>query len=160
PLRGLGCDAIEFRRGLAEAVHISAKDFIRHGNRLFALAPLRRVRILESSINEELVRELASSPHLGHLSGLQLSAHRIGTAGASALASSPHLRNLTTLDLSGNDIGDEGARVLAASPSLSNLRKLDLGGNGIGDEGAAAMATSVHLHRQNLENLDLTRNHI
>src|SRR5262249_53149960 len=62
---------------------------------------------------------LAASPHLAHLTSLDLAAvnpdaNRVGDAGAIALATSPHLTRLTRLNLDGNPIGSRRQQGLLA----------------------------------------------
>jgi uncharacterized protein (TIGR02996 family) len=138
PLQGL-VERPEFRRGFIEKVQVTAAVFLRDGEALFRLTPLREVVLRE--VGGDLP-QVVHCPHLARLTVLGLSHNRIGAAGAAALASSPHLARLTELDLSDNGIGAEGATALAASPHLANLTTLLLGGNGIGAAGAAALAAS------------------
>jgi uncharacterized protein (TIGR02996 family) len=78
------------------------------------------------------VAMLANSPHLAHLTVLELYDRHVGAVGAAALAASPYLAKLTTLNLDGCSIGPDGARALAGSTSLSRLTTLQLRGNRIG----------------------------
>ncbi len=101
PLRGL-CTEWTFRRGFVEEVVLAAAMFLDQASALFRLAPVHHARIVE--VGDRLL-DLARSPHLRHLDGL---------------------------DLTLNEFGDEGAEALARSEFLSSLRVLVLGGCGIG----------------------------
>jgi uncharacterized protein (TIGR02996 family) len=85
-----------FHRGFVEAVTLTARAFVRHGEEVLRAAPVREVHLRAA---EDLM----------------------GT-----LALSPCLRRLTALDLQGNSIGDEGLGELLASPHLGGLRRLGL----------------------------------
>jgi uncharacterized protein (TIGR02996 family) len=156
-------------RGLVEGVQMPASGWLRHGKRLRAATPLRRVKLTEvkeslaallksptleglehldlngNDLGDEGVRALAECPHLSGLKGLHLNRNKVGDAGVQALAADAYLASLTFLELSGNEIGDEGARALAESPHLTRLRELHLGSNKVGDAGARALAASAHL---------------
>ncbi len=154
PLRELGATAVQFRRGLAEGIDISAVDFVANAQRLFEQAPLRSLGIFSETEGQSppprdpgWVDDVAASPHLARLTKLDLSGNRIGNDGARALARSPYLAALTTLDLSGNYISAAGAQFLAASPHLASLTTLSLSGNHIMAAGAQFLATSPHLAR-------------
>jgi hypothetical protein len=90
------------------------------------------------------IRALAKSPHLSHVTDLDLSSNRIGPASARALAAAP-LVCLRCLDLGYNPLGDAGVRWLAASPYLSTLTTLVLTAARLGNESARVLAASPHL---------------
>jgi uncharacterized protein (TIGR02996 family) len=148
PLRELlGTDQFEydFRSGFVEALTLPARLFLTHAQALFDLVPLRRLRLLEAGPS---LRELARSPVLGRLSGLDLaggglleSSRRVSD-GFRRLAASPHLAGLRRLGLYNASLGLEHLEQLLDSPHLGRLEALLLGGNSLGDAGAEALADS------------------
>src|SRR5262249_25468037 len=88
----------DFVRGLVEeAPAYHAADFLALADRLFAVTPLRHLRIV-----------------------------RLKAADVAPLTAHPGLANLTELELHGEEFGPEGARLLAASPHAANLTGLTL----------------------------------
>lgn len=183
PLQELGATHVFYRRGFPDEIIISAANFLDNACHLFALAPIRKVRISPCSryqlqalacsphlrnltaldlsgnyLGDDGVRVLASSKHLAGLEELRLGASNVGPAGLMALASSPNFAKLTGLDLGGNRIGDEGVRVLVSSPHLRNLIALNLHSNTIGPSGARRLAASPNLTK--LKTLNLRFNQI
>jgi uncharacterized protein (TIGR02996 family) len=137
-----------FRRGFLDGLTISSIEFIRHGKRLFELAPTLRTVRFPNAANE--VTELAESPFLARLASVDLT--RMCTCGychideeLRDLFGSKHAQNLRYLNLSHDRMDDVGARGLARSPHLANLTTLDLSNNPLGTEGLAALAKSKHL---------------
>jgi uncharacterized protein (TIGR02996 family) len=154
-----------FVRGFVERVTVLAEDFLRHGAKVFELAPVRHVvltevdehltRLVKSPLLGRLatlevrtgpdlegVRLLAGSKHLAQLTGLVLRYSALGDEGAELLARSPHLKRLTTLDLYESALEARGVRALARSASLAGLTTLVLGGactDGDGDAWVSAL---------------------
>ncbi|HEY1068040.1 MAG TPA: TIGR02996 domain-containing protein [Pirellulales bacterium] len=183
PLRKLGAETIEFRRGFAEFIELSAGSFRRHDEAIIKLTPglrgvelslrgatvlqlrgwtsLRRLQHLglpACDLGEDGARLLAGSPHLLNLRSLSLWRNGIGATGARSLAAAPALGNLEHLDLYGNDLGRNGVEALARSPVLGKLRSLDLSDNGL--RGPAAMTIAESPRLRELESLDLEGNEI
>jgi uncharacterized protein (TIGR02996 family) len=176
-----------FERGFIESIECHGALLIRHAARLFARAPIRRLRIdgpmsqraalsalpelarltalelTDPSLNSKDVRALASSPYVANLTTLHINKDNGATAwvkdaGTTALAKSPHLARLRELGLRANNITVKGAAALATSPHLTRLTSLDLALNGLGDEGVQALAGSPVL--ANITRLDLKGNKI
>jgi uncharacterized protein (TIGR02996 family) len=123
----------EFRRGFVESVKITARAFLAHAPRLFALTPLRHVQILDLDHGAD---SLAACPFLDRLEALTIHAQYCGPSLAAALARSPYLHHLRQLRLSRNRLGDEGL-VHLCRRSWPSLEELDLSDNGL--TGAAAL---------------------
>jgi uncharacterized protein (TIGR02996 family) len=157
PLIEAGAERVGFQGGLACDVDISADNFLRNAEQLFALAPVQSMHIIGRPSPKQ-IRKLAASPHLAHLTSLGLADTAIGDDGAQALAGSPHLAGLKSLYLGHCGIDADGVRALAASPHLAGLERLYLGGNEIGDAGAALVADSSSL--KHLTELDVGANAI
>jgi uncharacterized protein (TIGR02996 family) len=138
PLAGL-VDAHAYSHGFVEHVTLDAGQFLQHGERLFALAPVRRVRL-----TGPFTPRVAASPLLGRLSGLDLSRSYLSDAGLRTLLRSPHLGGLRWLDLSRCYLSDGGLRALAESPWLAGLTDLNLGHNQVGLPGVQALFASPH----------------
>jgi uncharacterized protein (TIGR02996 family) len=176
PHLGAGVRCPGFRRGFVEEVTLSARVLLRRGERLFQVAPLRRVRLSAWGSLAELVE----SPVLARLRGIDLPAHRLSVKELQLLLSSPHLSGLQELDISScllrmllgwpglgrlthlglesNALNEDDVRELARCRHLTGLRTLNLANNQLGDGAAAALARSCHLG--SLCALDLTGNRI
>lgn len=142
PLAGLA-KGLVFCRGFVEGVTMKAADFLKHAARLFELAPVREVRLLTRA---RTVTQLAGSPHLARLSGLDLTGNSIGYA-LPGLLTSPHLGALTRLTLNNCRLSDWGAYILAYSPRLAQLTHLDLGNNDLTLGGVRALLSSRYCRR-------------
>ena len=81
-----------------------------------------------------------------HISWLDLSNNKIGSAGVAAIAGAPQFANLEVLDLALNKhITGTAAIAIANSPYMSNLSELNLYWGDIGVHGAEALAASEHV---------------
>ncbi|MBN9120680.1 MAG: TIGR02996 domain-containing protein [Planctomycetes bacterium] len=150
--------SFQFRRGFLDGLTISPTAFIRHGKRLFELAPTLRTVRFPNAANE--LTELADSPFLAKLASANLTL--MCTCGYCAiddelrdLFKSKHARNLRHLNVSRDRIDADGAAALARSSNLANLTSLDLSDNPLGPDGVAALAKSKHLKK--LTSLVLSR---
>lgn len=161
----------KFRGGFIDAIRAKASDFVKHAPGLFALEPVRSVRLFDTTASDlaqlanlsclkglrRLVLEgtyqptaaavLASSPHLKNLEALGL--ERANGAFAEALIEG-QLRSLLSLTLTDTDTGDAGAGALAKCESLAKLERLFLTRTGISDEGLTALAGSRWLSKLTL----------
>jgi uncharacterized protein (TIGR02996 family) len=154
PLVALGAKNLEYRRGFVEALTINVEDFLKHQDQIFALAPLRELRLRK--LSPEHVDALALSPHLAKLLTLDLRANKMDGNCLRGLLQSCHLGQLKALLLDTNRLGDHGASCLAGCQSLASLLELGLNGNGIGVEGARVLAESSTMPR--LQILSLAEN--
>jgi uncharacterized protein (TIGR02996 family) len=162
----------KFTRGFVEACTLDAVKFVQQPDRLFALAPVRHLRLwgagrvpaalprvsqlafLETldfidyyldPVTAHGARLLAESPYLGGLKALHLYRNNIGDAGLEALASAPWFGGLRILTLNDNGLSEVGVRALARIPQPLCLARLFLNSNPIGDQGTAALAESPTL---------------
>jgi uncharacterized protein (TIGR02996 family) len=128
----------KFRRGFVDWVHISARNFLEHGDALFRLAPIRGVTL--NDVNPYLA-DLAASPLLGKLTSLDIKPEfswrqhdypetLLDDGGVATLFRSPHLGRLKRLDLGWNNIGGAGLSAIAACEGMA-LTDLDLSHNQI-----------------------------
>jgi uncharacterized protein (TIGR02996 family) len=147
PFKGLA-PHVRFYRGFVEQVSMFAGSFRQRADRLFRLAPLRQAKLsLASGTAVVPFDDLASSPYLARLRGLDLSGlYEFGNAAAQTLATSPYLSGVTDLNLNRCQIGRAGLEALAASSELSALRTLDLGNNHLDLGGLRALGSSTHLN--------------
>jgi uncharacterized protein (TIGR02996 family) len=100
-------------------------------------------RLMVASDHRDLgIAELARSPELVRINGLDLSRTRLEAAGVRALAGSPHVAGLHELGLGMTLLRDDAARALAASPYLSQLEVLELHTNHVTQSGMAALAAA------------------
>lgn len=178
-LSALGASGFQFIRGFVEEVSLSEAALAEHGERLFALEPVHRLR-LDLSDGKGLARAV-TQPWFTQLRGLYLSGRGVaaatrvlGTApqasgleflvlssangkSVEALLQSTTLTGLRSLSLTGNEeLGDEAAERLASTRLV--LSRLYLTATGVSDEGLGALADARPL--QSLELLALNRNQI
>ncbi len=148
--------ALTFVRGFPEQATLTAEDFLIQGERLFELAPITHLELVEAS---PVIDQVARSPLLGRLHTLALRGERgLKARGLRALLESPHLARLRKLELAGHGLEREGARLLAEARRLGGLRELLLGYNRLGDEGVERLLQAPWLGR--LTRLDLCANNL
>src|SRR5262249_30442983 len=122
PLKGL-ISAWRFFRGFIEEVTLPAETFVKRGGELFALAPVRYVRLTGAA---KEMRKLAGSPHLARVTALDLINNGIGDRGAITLLGSSHLDGLMLLHLGFNNLTDASGYTLAGAWSFQRLDTLNL----------------------------------
>lgn len=151
----------EFRRGFVEYARVRAEVFVTSARRLFALAPLRDVRL--NDLGDLAV--LAQVPELDRLARLDLSHGLLNTFALDRFLGAAPLAGLAELDASFNPL-DAGGSVVAtavrcgwqrlnlrrcqvalsprsdlpADDGPGRLRELDLSENGIPASGGVALA--------------------
>jgi uncharacterized protein (TIGR02996 family) len=145
----------DYARGMPEHLVLSAAAWLRHGERIRRLAPVRSVALLGAGRS---LHDLVGGPHLRGLAGLHLTGAMLSDDGIDLLARCRHLSGLTTLKLGHNDVSDSGAADLADSPHLGRLETLVLRDNGVTLAGAMFLMHSKWLPR--LKALDLSANAI
>jgi uncharacterized protein (TIGR02996 family) len=126
-----------FRRGLVEAVRVDAAVFLDNAADWFAEWPTLTVAKLTCASGH--LPELAASPWLAHLRGLDLSDNSIDADALASLTASRFVCLLRALDLSGNPIGPRGAWLLATATSAEELSELHLARCGLRGEGLAEL---------------------
>jgi uncharacterized protein (TIGR02996 family) len=124
-----------FRRGFVEGVWADASVFLDHAADWFADWPTLAVARLTRAAGH--LPELAESPWLAHLRGLDLSDNDIDADALESLMASRFLCLLQALDLSDNPIGPRGAALIATAPALGDLRELRVARCGLGSKGLA-----------------------
>ncbi len=144
-----------FRRGFVEQIDTTGGTLVERGDELFALAPIRDVRLPD----EEEFAELARCKHLLRLRSLDLTASGLSeNFGPAVLFRSRYLANLTKLVAAGYDdnchLDVEGIRGITRSNYLVRLKHLDVGNNWFEEEGTRALLKARNL--PSLERLDLT----
>ncbi len=117
PVRGLA-RRWEFRRGCLEGITLPLGRFLRDGEKLFRLAPIRNVQLAGREGNLE---DLAACPHLSRVSELTLrnTKGRLGP-----LVHSPHLRGVRGLRF--QNLGHIAETECHELDTLSELETLDL----------------------------------
>jgi uncharacterized protein (TIGR02996 family) len=154
-------EAWVFRRGFIESVTLKRiSSLLDPDGALFAIAPIRGVRVSIGSIEE--VRALAECPHLRRLRALHVPQARprarsgagapewrpgLGDDLLEALASSRHVSGLEELTLTSGALQIHGARALARSSSLTGLTRLDLSRNRLDADGCRVLCDSPNLAR-------------
>ncbi len=126
-----------FRRGLVEAVQADASVFLDNAADWFGEWPTLAVAKL-TRVGDRLP-ELAASPWLAHLRGLDLSNNGITSDTLVYLTASRFLCLLRALDLSGNPIGSHGADLLATARSADELTELHLARCGLHVKGLTGL---------------------
>lgn len=140
PLRGPGGPLqsgeahAQFRRGFVEIVWLPAGAFVQRSAALFALAPVRELRVTRGTIEE--VRRVADGPHFARLRALDLSDRRLGDDVARVLTRRTGA-GLRVLRLCGCGLTDVGAGLLARG--AWELAELDVRHNEIGPAGLRAL---------------------
>jgi uncharacterized protein (TIGR02996 family) len=152
PMVGLA-GAWEFRRGFVEGVALRPQQFLERAERLFRVAPVRRLQLgLEGQPfgqpDEEytMLARVAESPYLSRLTALRIHHFFEMTLPVGlAVAESPYVTGLEELALCRMNLGDEGMRVLVGSLPRLRLRRLDLSGTPLSPASVRILAESPHL---------------
>jgi uncharacterized protein (TIGR02996 family) len=128
-----------FARGFVERASLGTRQFLTHAPKLFALTPLREVKLLRLSQTRDGAAELADCPYLGRLRGLDFANSAVGDDRLATVLRSPHVAGLTTLRLAGTGAGDAVMAALRGE-ARRNVRVLDLASNYLGARLAALLA--------------------
>jgi uncharacterized protein (TIGR02996 family) len=112
-----------FRRGFLEQASSTATDFLKRGAGLFAVTPVSQLQI--RNLRDKMA-QLAASPLLAHVPGLNFHESDLSPAELDTLGASPHLGNLRELALGWTRLSGATASSLAGWPILSRLRRLTL----------------------------------
>src|SRR5262249_14294721 len=139
-----------------EAVQADASDFLDHAEGWFAEWPTLAVAKLTEA--GDFLPELAASPWLAHLRGLDLSNNDIDACALAHLTASRFVCLLQALDLSDNPIGPRGAALLAGARSLEELTELHLARCGLWHEGLLALLGTPGRGQPHYRRLDLSGN--
>ncbi|MBV9124085.1 MAG: TIGR02996 domain-containing protein, partial [Planctomycetes bacterium] len=145
-----------FRRGFVEEIGLELEAFLDHGEELCGQFPIQQIDLeggVRDQVDEDDLRALADSPHLGRVRELNLASMYLNADAMLVLATSPYLTQLTRLNLNRNVISDDGVRALAAASHLEQLTALELASNLIGDAGVQALAASKGWPRLSTLNL-------
>src|SRR5262249_29918153 len=135
-----------FARGFLDRIGITVLAFLRHGDALFAAAPVTRLQL--RAVRDQMPA-VAASPLLGRLTALEISGEST-PHDLAALTASPTPTRLSTLALDSVDAAQ--ARVLAKWQGLRRLRRLCLR-NAYEAEAIGTLAASGRL--ANLPHLNL-----
>jgi uncharacterized protein (TIGR02996 family) len=132
-----------FRRGFVEMVRVSVANFLKHGKRLFELAPLREVRFDEIG---DRMPALVKSPHFGRVETLGFNSY-IGDQlhdddHLAALLAAPALATVRRLNFGMSSLGTDDLKQIARCPHLGSVVHLDLSSNPFGADGLNAIVHS------------------
>src|SRR3989338_6893063 len=116
---------IDFNRGFVELLTISASNLLNHAQKLFSLAPIRHLNILEA---KKYLPEIASQPWLRRIRSLSISQCGLDDQDIATFLNSSDLHELCWLNLSYNQIGVDGIRNMIDSKSVPKLRHVNLSG--------------------------------
>ncbi len=114
-----------FGRGFVEYIKIDAQEFLRAGERLYELAPIRRLCLTNFA---PVAQAIFASPLVDRVVSLTLEAQRLNDDIVSLLASSQHLEKLQCLGLARNNISTAGLESLMRTDRLPALCYVDLSG--------------------------------
>jgi uncharacterized protein (TIGR02996 family) len=142
-------DGWVFRRGFVEAIRADTSVFLEHAADWFAEWPTLTVAKLTRAWGH--VPELAASPWLGHLRGLDMSDNDLGHDALAYLTTTRFLCLLQALDLSGNPIGPCGAQLLASAPAAEELTELHVARCGLGGYGLEALLSRSRRYWRRLD---------
>ena len=142
-----------FRRGMVEALQISAETFLHNWPELFDRLPIRHLKLYDVAHH---AAALAACPGLAAIHALDLARSFAEGAWLATFIVSPHLHALQTLDLSGNYLVGQDVTTVFESHGLSSLRTLRLSHNALG--GGSFLGITARLPR--LETLDLSHNRL
>jgi uncharacterized protein (TIGR02996 family) len=115
-------------RGFLERVSITAGEFVKRGAILFARTP---VHDLELRNLRDKAPEVAASPLLARLSGLDFHENRLTADTLRVLGKSPHLGSLESLAMRFSPLDVPAAKALSGWPGLPRLRRLQLSYRGL-----------------------------
>jgi len=176
---------VETERGFPHHVALPVRQFLSHGEAIFAVAPtvrnvflgrlgrntpalaacpalahVRELTFFETPFRAREAEQFFASPHLGNLRSFEIgfTDTQMGPRGARALAGCRSLGPLEHLDVHNHAVYDSGARSLLVCQRLTALRRLHLGNNGLTDSAAHTLSEVRHLNR--LTNLNLSSNHL
>ncbi len=144
----------EFGRGFVDKVTLNGAKFLDVADRLFAGAPIRRVRLL---MVKPAIEALCASPHLGRIAELDLHSAALGAQRTVLLAASPHLGGIREMNLGNNSVRPSGLAALGEA-DLGSLTGIDLNLNELTDASCKALARSPLMGR--LKRLNLGKNAI
>jgi uncharacterized protein (TIGR02996 family) len=157
-----------FRRGFLDGVVLEPETFLRHGEELFRLHPVREVQFVGADgtpCGPDWVEELAAAGAFAHVRALDASGSMpsAGPAWCRALARSAHLRRLEELNFAGDHRADSvfddpaALAALCQADHLRNLRALVLAcpraPNAPGDAGVSDIVQSAFAGRLQTLNL-------
>jgi uncharacterized protein (TIGR02996 family) len=136
PLFNKGTHGV-FRRGFLDVVWMPAAVFAAKAEKLFALAPVRELRVTRATAGE--LAALLGHPAVGRLAALDLSDRGYGSSVGRLLAGSPAAARLRTLRLRNCDLRDEDALRLADAADGWPLEALDVSLNPLSASAVAAL---------------------
>jgi uncharacterized protein (TIGR02996 family) len=135
-----------FRRGFVEEIQVTAADFLKHGGKLFDLAPIREIHF--DKIGDQMPA-LVASPHFGRAETLGFNSYIMDQlhydGRLEALLASPNLATVRGLNLRMSSLDVKDVERITRCPHLGQLRHLDLSVNQITTAGIALVANSEWL---------------
>lgn len=109
----------DFGRGFVEDIEIAAAEFLEQGEKLYSLAPVRRLYLKSVA---PVAEALFNSPLLDRIVCIGLEAQKLNDQHMALLAASPYLGHLGCLSLSGNHVTTAGLESLMRSKGLPSLK--------------------------------------
>jgi uncharacterized protein (TIGR02996 family) len=121
---------VRFRRGFIEYVHLHLRHFLHHRRQMFALEPVRDVRLTGwFRATADLVRRVAQCEEWRHVEMLRIhhqGPHKSPRGDVVALLESPHLTRLRTLHLPMVAFDADARRRFERLPVLQRVAELTL----------------------------------
>lgn len=137
---------VVFRRGFVETIAMDVGTFGDRADEVFALAPIRVLRLQDAQPLDNLAR----CEDLLRLTGLNLPGAILSADGSDApvLFRSKYLANLTSLVARGHDdnghLDTAGLRALAGTRHLTKLERLDISDNWLFGSNVTARESTAH----------------
>jgi uncharacterized protein (TIGR02996 family) len=120
---------VGFMRGFPELVDMDAQTFVSSAAEIYRAAPIRMVSLRNA---RPVLRALAGMPELARLVSLAVNSAGLDDDDLRALVASSHLGNLKRLDVSFNALGDASVDAICAAASrLPRLASVNLTRNRI-----------------------------
>ncbi len=119
-------DEYTFDKGFVALVSVSARGFLDRAAQMFALAPIRHLKLTQVL---PVFEELFASPFLSSIVSLDIERCNLDDGHLKRLAESPVLQNLKWLSVAENKLGLEGADALAGSALSEQLIYVNFYGN-------------------------------
>ena len=125
-----------YRRGFANEVELTGRQYLTQAGRLGKLKLIRRLRLTRC---QEVLTQGSGGAPSGVLHRFGLWRQQLGGCRSPDACPAPTLANLTFLNLVGNPIRDVGLAALAVSPYLGKLQYLNVGCQWFGSPGLQAL---------------------
>lgn len=128
-----------FRRGFVDAITLTARQFLEHGEPLLAGGPVRVVRLTDV---RDAIDELACCTTLARVAEIDLSGNDLGDDAIDRLIAAGAVNGARAILMGANALTDRTVARLAVA-ALPRLSRLDLSYNHVREPGALAQRTTL-----------------